>query len=146
MKQTCFFVFLFLSAWFLGAASAYGESFKTSPKGVQYRDLQPGQGKPAETGDVVSMHFVAWLTEGEQRGREIYNSRSEARPVSFVIGTDYVMPGWNDGIIGMQAGGRRMLLVPPGLAFGNKQVDSSIPQGSSLMFVIELLSVKPSGK
>ncbi|MGR8952858.1 MAG: FKBP-type peptidyl-prolyl cis-trans isomerase [Gammaproteobacteria bacterium] len=142
MKQTFFFVFLFLAACLLGTVPVYGESFRTSPKGVQYRDLQLGQGKSAESGDVVSMHFVAWLAEGQKQGREIYNSRKEARPVSFVMGTDYVMPGWNDGVLGMQSGGRRLLLVPPGLAWGDKEVDSSIPTGSSLMFVIEVLSVE----
>lgn len=146
MKKILFWAFLLMSAGLSGTASAFGDTYKSAPQGVQYRDLQPGQGKPAETGDVVTMHFVAWLAEGGQRGREIYNSRSDANPVSFVMGTEYVMPGWNDGIVGMQSGGRRLLLVPPKLAYGNKHVDKSIPPGSSLMFVIELLSVELPNK
>ncbi|MGR9100574.1 MAG: FKBP-type peptidyl-prolyl cis-trans isomerase, partial [Gammaproteobacteria bacterium] len=87
-----------------------------------------------------------WLAEDGQRGREIYNSRSEGRPVSFVVGTERVMPGWNEGVLGLQAGGRRLLVVPPALAYGKRRIDGVIPPESTLMFVIELLSVEPSGR
>jgi FKBP-type peptidyl-prolyl cis-trans isomerase len=62
--------------------------------------------------------------------------------VSFVIGTDGVMKGWNEGVLGMKPGGKRMLLVPPGMAYGARKVDSVIPENASLMFRIELIGLE----
>ena len=62
--------------------------------------------------------------------------------MSFVIGTDRVMPGWNDGIIGMQPGGRRLLFLPPELAYGAKGVQDIVPPNASLIFIIELLDLE----
>jgi FKBP-type peptidyl-prolyl cis-trans isomerase len=63
-----------------------------------------------------------------------------------VIGTDGVMQGWNEGVIGMKPGGARMLLVPPGLAWGDRAIDDVIPANAALMFRIELIRLEdPSG-
>jgi FKBP-type peptidyl-prolyl cis-trans isomerase len=72
-------------------------TFLVTESGMRYRDLVTGSGASAESGDVASMHFVGWLEDGGREGRQFFNSRSEARPVSFVIGTDRVMNGWNEG-------------------------------------------------
>jgi FKBP-type peptidyl-prolyl cis-trans isomerase FkpA len=93
---------------------------------------------------VATIHFIGWLDEQGARGREIYNSRAEGRPVSFVIGTDGVMQGWNEGVIGMKPGGARMLLVPPGLAYGDRAIDGVIPANAALMFRIELIRLEDS--
>ena len=75
-------------------------------------------------------------------GREIFNSRSQGKPVSFVIGTDGVMEGWNEGVLGMKPGGKRMLLVPPGMAYGARKIEGVVPENASLMFRIELLKLE----
>lgn len=135
----------------LGAAFLYGclmatanaaEPFVTTAQGTEYRELRVGSGPVAAPGDVVSMHFVGWReVEGEPR-REIYNSRRDrGAPVSFVVGTDKLMPGWSDGVVGMQAGGSRLLRVPPDRAYGAKKVEG-IPPGSTMIFLIELLDVR----
>lgn len=117
-------------------------AFQAGPGGMRFKDLQVGQGAVAEQGMVATIHFIGWLDEDGVRGREIYNSRREGRPVSFVVGTDGVMPGWNEGVMGMQPGGSRMLLLPPAMAFGQRQIEGVIPADASMMFRIELLSLE----
>lgn len=131
---------LLLSMAFLAGASASDESFRSAPGGLRIKDLQLGQGPEAVSGQIATIHFVGWIDETGARGREIYNSRTQGEPVSFVIGTDGVMQGWNEGVLGMKPGGKRMLLVPPGLAYGARKVEG-IPANASLMFRIELLGL-----
>jgi len=85
---------------------------------------------------------AGWLDDGGLKGREIYDSRRQGDPVSSVIGTERVMPGWNDGIVGMQPGGRRLLRLPPALGYGAKGVQGIVPPDASLIFIIELLDLK----
>lgn len=118
------------------------DPMQTTPAGTRYRDLQPGSGESAEPGDIATMHFTGWLDENGSKGREFYNSRSQGTPVSFVIGTDRVMPGWNDGIVGMQPGGKRLLLLPPALGYGARGVQDIVPPNASLIFIIELLDLE----
>lgn len=75
-------------------------------------------------------------------GQEIYNSRKEREPVSFVIGSDKVLQGWNEGVIGMKAGGTSLLRIPPELGYVEKAVEDVVPSDSYLQFIIELFEVK----
>lgn len=112
----------------VGAMSAHaagegapGSETQMTTGGLEYRQLQEGSGPAAELGDVVYIHMVGWIESNSQRGREFFNSRRRgADPQAFVLGTDRVMPAWNEGIQGMRAGGSRMLRVPPVLGFGNQ--------------------------
>lgn len=126
----------------LPSAALAEEAFRAGPGGLRLKDLQLGDGAMAQTGMVATIHFSGWVDDNGARGREIYNSRAEGHPVSFVIGTDGVMQGWNAGVIGMQPGGARMLLIPPGLAYGNRSIEGVIPANASLMFRIELLRLE----
>jgi peptidylprolyl isomerase len=131
----------------LDPASAQGEApFQTTPGGLQYRDLQIGTGPDAELGDIAEIHFVGWLDEDGVRGEQIYNSRQQGRPVSFVVGTDRVMEGWNQAVIGMRVGGRRLVMVPPELAFGDRAIDDVIPARAFLTMIIELIALEPSAE
>lgn len=126
-----------------GAAAVAVGGFQSTPEGLRYRELRVGQGDDVVAkGDVATMHFVGWLAEDGARGRELLNTRNRGQPVSFVVGTDRVMEGWNLGIVGMRAGGQRLLLVPPGLAYGDRNRPQEIPSGASLMFLIELVAVE----
>ena len=88
------------------------------------------------------MHSIGWLDADGRQGRELYNSRREGRPLSFVVGTDRVMPGWNDGVIGMKPGGKRLLRVPPARAYGARGVQDVIPPNAGLMLMIDLIEVE----
>ena len=122
--------------------TALAESFTTLPSGLEYKDLKVGSGSEAQLGDIAHIHFVGWVDENGQQGKEIYNSRQAGEPVSFVIGTDKVMQGWNEGVIGMRAGGKRLLRIPPELGYGDKAVEDVVPANAYLQFIIELLAVE----
>ncbi len=117
-------------------------AFRSGPGGLRIKDIKTGLGPEAEMGQVATMHFIGWLDEKGVRGREVFNSRVRGEPVRFVIGAQGVMEGWNDGVLGMQAGGQRMLLVPPGKAYGKRRIDDVIPENASLMFRIELIELE----
>ena len=91
---------------------------------------------------MAKIHFIGWLDENGQPGQEIFNSRKAKKPVSFIIGTDKVMEGWNEGVTGMQPGGTRLIRIPPELGYGEKAVDGVVPPHAHLIFVIELLELE----
>jgi FKBP-type peptidyl-prolyl cis-trans isomerase len=127
----------------IGSIAVAAGGFQATPEGLRYRELRVGPGDDVvASGDVVVMHFVGWLAEDGARGRELLNTRNRGRPVSFVVGTDRVMEGWNLGVVGMRTGGQRLLLVPPGLAYRDRNPPPEVPRGSSLMFLIELVAVE----
>ena len=126
----------------LSAVAKADDPFNILPSGLEYRDLRVGSGPAAHPGATAVIHFVGWLSDNGQRGKEIYNSRQERQPVSFVIGTEKVMQGWNQGVTGMQPGGRRMLRIPPELGYGAKAVDGIVPANAHLIFIIELLDLR----
>ena len=123
------------------ANTASAKSFISLSSGLEYKDLKVGSGSEAQLGDIAHIHFVGWVDEKGQRGREIYNSRMKQEPVSFVIGTDKVMQGWNEGVVGMRAGGTRLLRIPPELGYGDKAVEDIVPANVYLQFIIELLEI-----
>ena len=123
-------------------SSVHAEGFRTAAGGMKIKDLKVGTGEVAAEGMVATIHFTGWLDDAGAQGREIYNSRNSGEPVSFVVGTDKVMPAWNEGVKGMQVGGRRMLLVPPGMAYGNRAINDVIPANAALRMTLELTKLE----
>ena len=80
-----------------------------------------------------------------KKGKELFNTRNRGKPVAFVVGTENVMPAWNDGVIGMQAGGKRLLMVPPKLGYGSKGVQDVVPPDANLIFLFELVDLQKAG-
>ena len=124
------------------AGSVLAGGFLTTPMGALYRDLKAGSGEEATVGDVATIHFIGWLEQDGRQGREFFNTRSQGTPVSFVLGTDWVIKGWNEGVVGMRAGGKRLLKLPPSLAYGSRGVDDMVPPDAPLMLIIELVSLE----
>jgi len=137
---TCISALLLMVA--LTGMSTANEVFIATPSGLEYKDLKVGNGMEARLGDTAVIHFVGWLNDNGQQEKEIFNSRKEKKSVAFQIGTDKVMQGWNEGVLGMQTGGTRMLRIPPELGYGAKAVDDVVPSHSHLIFIIELLELK----
>lgn len=133
-----------LLACLLYTAVAAAGPFHTTPRGARYQDLQPGSGAVVAPGDLVTVHFTGWLDDDGNKGKELYSTRRAGHPVTFVVGTDRVMPGWSEGVTGMQPGGRRLVLLPPALGYGARAIDDVIPADSSLVFLFELLDVRPA--
>jgi FKBP-type peptidyl-prolyl cis-trans isomerase len=131
----------FLAISMAGGVLAAG-GFISTAKGVLYKDLKPGTGERAEVGDVATLHFVGWLDDKGGKGREIYDTHRRGETVSFVIGTDRVMQGWNEAVIGMKPGGKRLVKVPAELGYGSREVQDVVPPNAGLIFMIELLELQ----
>ena len=110
--------------------------------GLAYKDFEIGSGELAEVGRVAVIHFTGWIEANGTKGDVFFNSRDRGKPITFKIGTDKVMKAWNIGVTGMNAGGKRRLMVPAELGYGARGVDDLIPPNANLIFDIELLEVK----
>ena len=106
--------------------------------GLQYQDVTVGTGAEARQGQVAVVHYTGWLTDGTK----FDSSRDRNAPFSFPIGAGQVIPGWDEGVAGMKVGGRRKLLIPANLGYGEMGAPPVIPPGATLVFDVELLELK----
>ncbi len=104
-------------------------------------DTTVGTGTPVENGDVVSVVYTGVLPDGT-----VFDSTQMegGQPISFTVGAAQVIPGWDQGLLGMRAGGRRLLAIPPSLAYG-AQGRGAIPPNATLIFDVQLVNVLPPG-
>jgi FKBP-type peptidyl-prolyl cis-trans isomerases 1 len=109
----------------------------TTPSGLKYVDEVIGTGEKPRLGKTVVVHYTGTLTDGTK----FDSSVDRGQPYEFRIGTGTVIRGWDEGILSMQVGGKRKLIVPPDLGYG-AQVKNKIPPNSTLIFEVELLGVK----
>jgi peptidylprolyl isomerase len=107
------------------------------PKELVVKDLEEGRGPAAKSGDEVTVHYVG---VDYKTGKQFDASWDRGEPFSFTLGSGEVIKGWDQGIEGMKAGGRRELVIPPALAYGSQQV-GSIAANSTLVFVVDLLEI-----
>lgn len=99
-------------------------------------DVIIGEGKEVSEGDTVSVHYIGRL----QNGQEFDNSYHRGTPFTFEVGAGRVIEGWEQGLVGMQAGGQRVLVIPSHMAYGDTGA-GPIPGGATLVFAIELLEI-----
>ena len=110
------------------------------PKKLEIKEIEEGSGAEAKAGDEVSVQYVG---VGYESGKEFDSSWSRgAEPFTFGLGAGQVIPGWDQGVEGMKVGGRRELIIPPELAYGEAGSPPAIGKNETLIFVIDLLSVK----
>lgn len=110
----------------------------TTSSGLQYEDLLVGQGAVAQAGQFVTVHYTGWLTNG----RKFDSSLDRGDPFSFHLGQGQVIAGWDEGVQGMQIGGKRKLTIPPDLGYGRYGAGGVIPPDATLVFEVELLGVE----
>ncbi len=101
-------------------------------------DLVIGKGDTARSGSDVLVHYVGWLESGQQ----FDSSRARRDPLDFALGAGDVIKGWDQGIAGMKVGGKRKLVIPPALAYGEHGCGGVIPPQATLVFEVELLEVR----
>ncbi|MFC7929715.1 FKBP-type peptidyl-prolyl cis-trans isomerase [Streptomyces cinereoruber] len=108
------------------------------PKSLEIKDIWEGDGEVAEAGDVVQVHYVgvAFST-----GEEFDASWNRGTPLGFQLGVGQVIQGWDQGVQGMKVGGRRQLVIPADLAYGDRGAGSAIAPGETLIFVCDLVGV-----
>src|SRR6476469_8856387 len=108
------------------------------PSGLWYTDVATGQGDSAVAGRTVTVHYTGWLPDGTK----FDSSRDRGEPFAFTLGAGQVITGWDEGVKGMKVGGRRKLVLPPGLAYGDGGAPPAIPPGATLVFEVEVLKVE----
>ncbi|KAI0032463.1 hypothetical protein K488DRAFT_78473 [Vararia minispora EC-137] len=106
------------------------------PNGLKIADEKVGEGPQAKNGQTLSMRYIGKL----QNGR-VFDSNTKGKPFTFTLGKGEVIKGWDQGLMGMQAGGERLLVIPPALAYGKRKM-GDIPPNSTLTFEVKLLSIK----
>lgn len=109
------------------------------PKKLETKDLIEGTGPEAKTGDQVTVQYVG---VDYKTGEEFDASWDRGEPFAFALGAGMVIPGWDEGIVGMKVGGRRELIIPPELAYGASGSPPAIAPNSTLVFVVDLLGVE----
>ena len=115
-----------------------GDGAKTD-SGLQYWDIKVGTGAVANDGDHVKVHYTGWFTDGKK-----FDSSVDAnQPYSFTLGKGEVIKGWDEGIAGMKVGGKRQLLIPAELAYGEGGYKKIVPPNATLIFDVQLLAVTP---
>ncbi len=111
--------------------------YTTTDSGLKYIDLVEGDGESPEAGQTVVVHYTGWLEDGS-----IFDSSVDrGQPFDFVLGQGMVIPGWDEGVADMRVGGKRQLVIPPELAYGDSG-GGPIPPGSTLIFEVELLEIR----
>ena len=114
------------------------DSSTTTPSGLQYKDLVVGTGEGARSGATAVVHYTGWLMDGTK----FDSSLDRGVPFEFVIGRGQVISGWDEGVGSMNVGGKRELIIPPGLGYGDRGAGGIIPPGATLKFEVELLELR----
>lgn len=113
------------------------KDYTTTASGLKYYDLTPGVGETPAAGQTVVVHYTGWLQDGTQ----FDSSMDGGQPFSFQLGAGNVIPGWDEGVASMKVGGKRQLVIPPDLAYGEAGAGNVIPPNATLIFEVELLQV-----
>lgn len=126
-----------------GNLSAQAATQETSnPSGLRYIDERVGSGSAALTGSTAIVHYTGWLSEDGRKGDKFDSSRDRGQPIAVALGDGRVIPGFEEGVSGMKVGGKRTLVVPPQLAYGERGAANVIPPNATLIFDVELVDVK----
>ncbi|MBI4402718.1 MAG: FKBP-type peptidyl-prolyl cis-trans isomerase [Deltaproteobacteria bacterium] len=130
--------FRILGMLVLGFSLMMSNAICASSKGkLGIKDLVVGKGVEAKKGHSVTVHYTGKLTDGV----EFDSSIKHGNPFTFTLGAGQVIPGWDEGLVGMKVGGKRKLTIPPEMGYGDRAV-GKIPKNSKLIFEVELLDVK----
>jgi FKBP-type peptidyl-prolyl cis-trans isomerase len=109
----------------------------TTASGLIYEDLQVGDGATAKAGDNVSVNYTGWLADGTK----FDSSLDRGQTFDFTLGAGQVIPGWDEGVQGMNVNGTRLLVIPPSLGYGST-AQGPIPANSTLTFEVQLVGIK----
>ena len=107
----------------------------STASGLQYEEITVGTGATATAGNLVSVHYTGWLTDGTK----FDSSKDRNEPFDFNLGAGQVIKGWDEGVQGMQVGGVRKLTIPAALGYGARGAGGVIPPNATLVFEVEFL-------
>ena len=129
----------------LGNATVHAQTTgkpMTTPSGLQIIDTKVGAGASPKTGQTCVMHYTGWLYENGAKGKKFDSSVDRGQPFEFPIGTHRVIAGWDEGVATMKVGGKRTLIIPPQLGYGERGAGGAIPPNATLIFDVELIGIK----
>ena len=133
------------AALLIGASSASAQTQgkpMTTASGLQIIDTKVGTGASPRTGQTCVMNYTGWLYNGGKKGAKFDSSLDHGEPFEFKIGMHQVIAGWDEGVVTMKVGGKRTLIIPPGLGYGAQGAGGVIPPNATLMFDVDLLAIK----
>ena len=105
-------------------------------------DNKVGDGREAEKGLTVTVHYTGWLYENGEKTTKFDSSVDRREPFNFVLGVGQVIKGWDNGVSGMQVGGSRTIVIPSDMGYGSRGAGSVIPPNSDLIFEVELIEIQ----
>ena len=114
----------------------------TTASGLQVKDIKVGSGPSPRPGQTCIMHYTGWLYVGGKKDKKFDSSVDRGQPFEFPIGQKRVIGGWDEGVATMKVGGKRELIIPPALGYGERGAGGVIPPNATLIFEVELLGVK----
>ena len=120
------------------SAGATMDNIQTTQDGLKIQDEIVGTGAEAKSGNTVTVNYLGTL----ENGTKFDSSYDRNTPFTTQIGVGAVIKGWDEGIVGMKVGGKRKLIIPPSLGYGEQGAGSAIPPNATLVFEVELLGVK----
>ncbi|MCH7897829.1 MAG: FKBP-type peptidyl-prolyl cis-trans isomerase [Proteobacteria bacterium] len=115
---------------------------------LQIEIIKNGYGRAAEVGDLVTVHYTGWLYDevaDDNRGEKFDSSVDSGDKFQFPLGAGRVIKGWDEGVAGMLIGEKRLLTIPPDMAYGERGAGASIPPGATLIFEVELFGADAPG-
>jgi peptidylprolyl isomerase len=121
-----------------GLNAAKKEKVNTTPSGLKYIDTVVGTGPAPTKGKRVTVHYTGTF----ENGKKFDSSVDRKEPFTFVLGVGQVIRGWDEGVATMKVGGKRKLIIPPQLAYGERGAGNVIPPNATLNFDVELLKVE----
>ncbi len=128
-----------------GAAEPAAATSSTAPTKLTMTDIKTGTGPGIKAGQMAVVHYTGWLysdSAAENKGTKFDSSRDRNEPFTFPLGGGQVIPGWDQGVEGMQVGGQRRLVIPPDLGYGASGAGGVIPPNATLVFDVELVAIK----
>ena len=115
-----------------------------APSELEIKDLEPGAGEGARFRSAVLVHYTGWVFDGckaDRKGEEFDSSVGKPVPLSVMVGVGRVIQGWDEGLIGMKEGGKRLLVIPAHKAYGDRSPTPKIPPNSALVFEVQLVKI-----
>jgi peptidylprolyl isomerase len=130
------------SGLFTPATAQTAGNTMTTSSGLQITDSVVGTGASPKIGQTCVMHYTGWLYVNGAKGKKFDSSVDRGVPFAFSIGRHQVIGGWDEGVATMKVGGKRTLIIPPALGYGDRGAGGVIPPNATLIFDVELLAVK----